>query len=331
MYTPLVSIIVPIYKVEPYLRRCVDSIVCQTYTNLEIILVDDGSPDTCPQICDEYANKDKRIVVIHKKNGGLSDARNAGLNSCKGEYISFIDSDDYVDYDFIESLIEPIKKNSYDFVIADHLSSNEKKGSMHLSCKEGPIQDNLKIIRTYCSQQYPPSAWAKLYKFSFLKNNQFHFQKGLLFEDQLWSCILACSAERIFVIRKQIYHYTIRMDSIMQSSNIDFFKRLSAWCFILDKEQEALSAYKIKLKKTHSLFFINKITEVLKISNGQKEYFKTAFRAIKKSMKKNPAVFWFRQTTGLEKIFFSLLLISPSFLAEEAMFFYLKYRKCIRL
>lgn len=110
MYTPLVSIIVPIYKVEPYLRRCVDSIVCQTYTNLEIILVDDGSPDTCPQICDEYANKDKRIVVIHKKNGGLSDARNAGLNSCKGEYISFIDSDDYVDYDFIESLIEPIKK-----------------------------------------------------------------------------------------------------------------------------------------------------------------------------------------------------------------------------
>lgn len=256
MYNPLVSIIVPIYKVEPYLRRCLNSIVNQTYTNLEIILVDDGSPDGCPQICDEYAAKDNRIVVIHKENGGLSDARNVGLDICKGDYISFIDSDDYVDYDFIKCLIEPTKKDSYDFIIADHLSSNEKKGSTHLSCREGPIQDNLTIIRTYCRQQYPPSAWAKLYKFSFLKDNQFHFQKGLLFEDQLWSCILARSAKKIFVIHKQMYHYTIRTDSIMQSSNIDFFKRLSAWCFILDKEQEALSAYKIKLKKTHSLFFI---------------------------------------------------------------------------
>ena len=84
---PLISIIVPIYKVEPYLRQCLDSIVNQTYTNLEIILVDDGSPDGCPAICDEYAAKDSRIVVIHKENCGLSDARNAGLDICKGEYI----------------------------------------------------------------------------------------------------------------------------------------------------------------------------------------------------------------------------------------------------
>ena len=83
---PLVSIIIPIYKVECYLHRCVDSIINQTYTNLEIILVDDGSPDSCPQICDEYASKDNRIVVIHKKNGGLSDARNTGLNICRGDY-----------------------------------------------------------------------------------------------------------------------------------------------------------------------------------------------------------------------------------------------------
>ena len=88
MKLPLISVIIPIYKVEPYLRRCLDSIINQSYANLEIILVEDGSPDTCPQICDEYAAKDNRIVVIHKKNGGLSDARNAGLNICKGEYIS---------------------------------------------------------------------------------------------------------------------------------------------------------------------------------------------------------------------------------------------------
>ena len=112
MKQPLVSVIVPIYKVEPYLRRCLDSIVKQTYTNLEIILVDDGSPDGCPQICDEYAARDKRIVVIHKDNGGLSDARNAGLDICKGEYISFIDSDDWVANIYIEAMLKATITNN---------------------------------------------------------------------------------------------------------------------------------------------------------------------------------------------------------------------------
>lgn len=93
---PTLSIIVPVYKVEPYLHRCVDSILAQTFTDFELILVDDGSPDNCGAICDEYAAKDSRILVIHKENGGLSDARNAGLDIAKGEYIGFVDSDDYI-------------------------------------------------------------------------------------------------------------------------------------------------------------------------------------------------------------------------------------------
>ena len=93
-----ISIIVPIYNVEKYLERCVDSLVNQTYENIEIILVDDGSPDYCPQLCDEYAKKDSRIVVIHKKNGGLSDARNYGLCKASGEYILYVDSDDYIEW-----------------------------------------------------------------------------------------------------------------------------------------------------------------------------------------------------------------------------------------
>ena len=96
MKNELITIIVPVYKVEKYLDRCVQSIVDQTYTNLEIILVDDGSPDNCPKMCDEWAKKDKRIKVIHKQNGGLSDARNAGLEKAKGKYVGFVDSDDYV-------------------------------------------------------------------------------------------------------------------------------------------------------------------------------------------------------------------------------------------
>src|SRR5665647_2657921 len=104
MHNPLISIIVPIYKVENYIRNCVDSILNQTYKNLEVILVDDGSTDNCGNICDEYSLKDNRIKTIHKKNGGLSSARNAGLDVAKGEYIGFIDSDDWIEKDMYESL-----------------------------------------------------------------------------------------------------------------------------------------------------------------------------------------------------------------------------------
>ena len=102
----LVSVIVPVYKVEPYLDRCVASILAQTYPNLEVILVDDGSPDNCPALCDAWAQRDARIRVIHKKNGGISDARNVGLDAASGAYISFVDSDDYIAENFIETLYD---------------------------------------------------------------------------------------------------------------------------------------------------------------------------------------------------------------------------------
>lgn len=104
MNNELISVIIPVYKVEKYLDECIQSVINQTYKNLEIILVDDGSPDNCGKICDEYAKKDNRIKVIHKENGGLSSARNAGLDIARGEYISFIDSDDYVSKDFIKNM-----------------------------------------------------------------------------------------------------------------------------------------------------------------------------------------------------------------------------------
>ena len=104
----LVSVIVPVYKVEFFLRRCVESILKQTYQNMEIILVDDGSPDRCPQICDSFCRKDTRIRVIHKKNGGLSDARNVGIEAAKGEYLCFVDSDDYIQSTMLEHLVKAV-------------------------------------------------------------------------------------------------------------------------------------------------------------------------------------------------------------------------------
>lgn len=116
----MVSVVVPIYRVEKYLRKCVDSLLQQTYKNIEIILVDDGSPDACPEICDELKETDDRIVVIHKKNGGLSDARNAGIQIANGTYITFIDSDDYVGIHYIETLVKAIEDGKASVSICDY-------------------------------------------------------------------------------------------------------------------------------------------------------------------------------------------------------------------
>lgn len=123
---PLISIIVPVYNAEQYLNKCVDSIVNQTYTNLEIILIDDGSPDNCGAICDEWAKKDSRIKVIHKPNGGLSSARNAGLDLAKGDYLTFIDSDDYVEADMVFSVVNAIKNSEVEIVLIREKQVNLK-------------------------------------------------------------------------------------------------------------------------------------------------------------------------------------------------------------
>lgn len=115
----LISVIVPVYKVEKYLKRCVDSILAQTYPCLEVILVDDGSPDGCPAICDEYAREDRRVRVIHKENGGLSDARNAGIDAAKGKFLGFVDSDDYVHPRFYELLLQALKEEGADIAGCD--------------------------------------------------------------------------------------------------------------------------------------------------------------------------------------------------------------------
>ena len=123
---PLVSVVVPVYNVEPYLCRCVDSILDQTYQNLEIILVDDGSPDNCPAICDEYAEKDARVKVIHKVNGGVSDARNVGMKSATGKYLTFIDSDDWAGSTYIEHLFNAIKDCNWAISGVTYINKNKR-------------------------------------------------------------------------------------------------------------------------------------------------------------------------------------------------------------
>ena len=118
---PTISVIVPVYKVEPYIRKCVDSILGQTFSDIQVILVDDGSPDQCGKICDEYAKQDNRVEVIHKENGGLSDARNAGIPYAKGEYIIFLDSDDYIDERMVERLHSLLNETNASIAACDFL------------------------------------------------------------------------------------------------------------------------------------------------------------------------------------------------------------------
>jgi len=324
MHTPLVSIIVPIYKVEPYLRRCLDSIINQTYTNLEIILVDDGSPDGCPQICDEYAAKDKRIVVIHKENGGLSDARNAGLDICKGEYISFVDSDDWVDVEYIEELIKPNSKNQYDIVIADYQQSNEPIDSHHILLQASSINDKQNIISAFCHLQYPPCAWAKLYRAKFIKENKLKFYKGILYEDQLWSCHLAILAKRIFILSNKIYYYTIRDNSIMQSHNIPFEKHITSWKVILSNENKIFSHCSNITSKDIDYFFLQKTTEILNKAHNNWPYFKKSFLTIAESLNKNPIAYWLKFSTYPKKIIFFLLNKVPQIASQLVLFYYFK-------
>lgn len=212
---PLISVIVPIYNVEKYLARCVDSIVNQTYKNLEIILVDDGSPDSCPQMCDDYAKKDSRIKVVHKKNGGLSDARNAGMAVATGEYISFIDSDDYVSDDFFECLLDVINKENSDIaecsVVKFYEDNRFDEFSDDLSVKTYDTQDAMSAL--IAENPFHQHVWNKLYKTELVKD--IPYAVGKLNEDEFWTYQVFGRANKVSKLNKTMYYYFQRNSSIM--------------------------------------------------------------------------------------------------------------------
>lgn len=212
---PLISVIVPIYKVEEYLSRCVDSIINQTYKNLEIILVDDGSPDNCPIICDDYAKRDKRIKVVHKENGGLSDARNAGMKVANGEYISFIDSDDYISLDFIKALYDTIVSEDSDIVecsvVKFYEDNHFDEYNDDLKVKNYNTVDGLSALIS--ESPFKQHVWNKMYKTQMISN--IYFPIGKYNEDEFWTYQAFGHAERITKVNKTMYYYFQRDNSIM--------------------------------------------------------------------------------------------------------------------
>lgn len=211
-----VSVVIPIYKVQEYLNECVSSIVNQTYRNLEIILVDDGSPDSCPMLCDVWKKQDDRITVIHKENGGLSDARNAGLAKASGEYILYVDSDDYLESDTIEWMVSCAVLHDAEIVACTYKRTNNKNIPMLLTNKivEGTGVEMLE----FAFEREIWFAWGKLIRTDIAKKCP--FTKGLIYEDVENTPRVFLMASKVVFSLDGRYNYRIRTDSIMGENKV---------------------------------------------------------------------------------------------------------------
>ena len=220
MNEPLISVIVPVYNVEKYLSQCLESIINQTYTNLEIILVDDGSTDSSGVICEDYAKRDSRIKLYHKENGGLSDARNYGIERASGQYFTFIDSDDYITEYYVAYLLELAHRNEAQIAIGSHRvcyesGKNSYKGlDQELEITISPKETLEHIL---LDDGIDLSAWAKLYSAELF--NEIRFPKGLAFEDTATTYKLIFLSNNIAYGGKAIYNYRIRSNSITTSGS----------------------------------------------------------------------------------------------------------------
>lgn len=240
----LISIIVPIYNVEQYLPRCIDSLIRQTYRNIEIILVDDGSPDSCGEICEEYSKKDNRIKVIHKQNGGLSDARNAGLDIAQGDYLLFVDSDDWIEDETCETVLKFAIENKADIVpfgIAKVYENGTKKIQPIKLQKEVASAECIKALIYKVEEcglcNY---AWNKLY--SSILFEDLRFPKGLLYEDQGITYKLFHKSKRICVCHKKLYNYYQRNNSITGGGEY-YPKQINDRLFLWMERLEFLKSY----------------------------------------------------------------------------------------
>ena len=212
----MVSVIVPVYKVEDYIRECIDSILAQTYSDFELILVDDGSPDNCGRICDGYAKRDNRIKVVHKVNGGLTSARNAGLEVAKGEWIMHVDGDDWIEPDMIESLIEAAQITGADMVIGDFVKYGPSAGYNRLPTWSS---DKKKSMTNYIAYVMT-TIWGSIAKRSLYADHSLKSPDGISYCEDFHLIVRLCHfANKIVNVHRPFYNYRYRPTSIMSNMN----------------------------------------------------------------------------------------------------------------
>ena len=218
-----VSIIIPVYKVEPYLRRCLDSALEQTYPNFEVIAVDDGSPDGCPAICNEYAAADPRVRVIHKENGGLSSARNAGLDIARGDWVYFMDSDDWCEPWIVEHCVEKAHESGAGMVVFDHYSVGHDNGDIIRTGLSEGAHTSYETLSALFHNELDFGAWHILYAKRLF--DVARFPEGEICEDIAIQHLLIEAAQTVYVSHAIGYHYIARDDSITWTQNY----HLKAW------------------------------------------------------------------------------------------------------
>lgn len=213
----LVSVIVPVYNSEKYIKRCIESLICQNYKDIEIILVDDGSIDRSGEICDEYSKKDSRVITIHKKNGGVSSARNVGLKSAKGDFITFCDSDDWVEKDIYEILVNAINESHSEIACCKYITENLNLSNKHLEAKLIDRETAVKLVIN--NNEYGGYLWNKMFSRNVI------YDKGLILfnedihilEDQLFVIKAISNCKKVSIIDSRLYHYEQNEGSALNS------------------------------------------------------------------------------------------------------------------
>ena len=311
---PLISVIVPIYQVEKYLEQCLDSILNQTYRQLEIILVDDGSPDRCGEICDQYASQDSRIQVIHQTNQGLSAARNAGMDIATGKYISFIDSDDYIDSHFYEKMEQGLQSYPEAPIIACFAYQDEE-GYITPYIHKNTNQPEFHSTLTFCEDcilgKMSVVVWNKLFRSELMKD--IRFRVGRIFEDSLFMHdlypILKQYPGDVVVIPHYLYYYRIRQGSICHGKEPAIFGRLLSFLDIIieNKEQNPEFSHILEKKCLPSIIYIN---GQLELNKEWKRKYASTFRPLLKQISILQILTF--QTSWIFKIVMLIIRISPA-------------------
>ena len=284
---PLISVIIPIYNVEKYLKKCLDSIIQQTFKDIEIICVNDGSTDNSQIIIDEYKQKDKRITNILKKNGGLSSARNAGIDIARGKYISFVDPDDYIDIDAYAKVVKEFNRDKnidvvsfgYEIINEEGSCLEKKKVHSEIICGIHNISD--KLIKNIFI-----SAWSYVFKSSIINNNSLRFPIGLLYEDNFFTPLYLIFSNKISILPNYFYKYLVRNNSI---TAITKHKKGRAIHFILVCEAVLNYLNERKLFNKKNKIFFDLFYRVLEsaISNAHEDEKEEIYAKAKNILKNN--------------------------------------------
>jgi len=281
-----VSVIIPVYNVEKYLERCLNSVINQTYSNLEIVLVNDGSTDNSKDICDKYEKQDKRVKLINKPNGGLGSARNKGISESTGEYILFLDSDDYIDLTAIEKMMHYAEE--YDIVCCgfDRISEETKK-IYSKELIEFPMEEIFIENSIMETAFLNPASWGKLIKKSLIKNMEFSNNKKSI-EDILFYLELVPKVKKIKIVKEILWHYMVRENSLIMSINEEK-TRLFETELLTIKDKYILNCYDDKIMNylTLEVFIHNCISIPSRIYNNKDVNIKEYIKHTKKYMDDN--------------------------------------------